>query len=163
MTVLCLPLSDIFEDEALQMVKAQLADRYYLLLLGLGPAFWLAYYIYLPPQPFQWSWPLSDPLRFGVLVVVYPVLEEIVFRGLLLDWLSKQLHQRLGWLTLANVLTSLAFAALHLIHQSLLWSLLIFFPSLVFGFSKERYRSLWAPILLHCWYNLGFLWLFRPT
>ena len=142
------------------MRKPHLPDRYYFFLLGLGPAFWLAAYFYNLPQ-FRWDWPGGDPLRIGMLLVISPVLEEIVFRGLLQEWLSKRFAQRLGCLSLANVLTSLAFAALHLFHQSLLWSALIFFPSLVFGFSKERYQTLWAPIVLHAWYNLGFLWIFQ--
>lgn len=159
--MLCLLTPQSVEDETPQMINAQPPDRYYLILFGLGPAFWLAYYSYNPLQ-FHWDWPWSDPIRFGMQIVIYPVLEEIVFRGLLLEWLSKRFAQRISWFSLANVLTSLAFAALHLINQNLLWSALIFFPSLVFGFSKERYQTLWAPIGLHCWYNLGFLWLFRP-
>lgn len=137
-------------------------DRYFVVLLGLGPIFWLAYYIYAPIRV-DLAWPWSDVDRFGLLVVVFPVLEEIVFRGLLQEWLAKHLQQRLSLISLANIVTSMVFAALHLVHQSALWPLLIFFPSLVFGFSKERYQSLWAPVLLHSWYNLGFVWLFRAA
>ena len=144
------------------MSKAHLPDRTYLSLLGLGPLFWLAYYIYASPT-LQLAWPLSAPLQFGLLVLIYPLLEEIVFRGLVQEGVAGWLPQRFGMLSLANVLTSVAFAALHLVHQSPLWSLGIFFPSLVFGFSKERYQSLWAPIILHGWYNLGFVWLFHPA
>ena len=143
------------------MSNAHLPDRTYFILLGLGPLFWQAYYIYASP-PLLLTWPLSAPLQFGLLVLIYPLLEEIVFRGLVLEGVAGWFPQRFGMLSLANVLTSIAFAALHLVHQSPLWSLAIFFPSLVFGFSKERYQTLWAPIILHCWYNLGFVWLFLP-
>ena len=131
-----------------------------MLLFSLGPLVWLAYYIYVPVS-LQPDWPLDDFVRFGLLVLVFPVLEEIVFRGLILEWLGRFLPQRLGILSLANLLTSLVFAAMHLIYQSFFWSFLIVFPSLIFGLSKERYQTLWAPILLHSWYNLGFVWLFR--
>jgi len=146
----------------LAMSSTRLPDRTYFILLSLGPLFWLAYYIYTHQPPLQLAWPLSAPLRFGLLVFIYPFLEEIVFRGLLQEWLAKRFQQRLGVLSLANVLTSVVFAALHLVHQSPMWALGIFFPSLVFGFSKERYQSLWAPIILHSWYNLGFVWVFHP-
>jgi len=36
----------------------------------------------------------------------------------------------------------------------------VFFPSLVFGYFKDRTGRLTAPILLHIFYNAGFLWLF---
>ena len=143
------------------MHSVRLPDRTYFYLLGLGPLFWLTYYIYTQPV-LQLAWPLSSPLRFGLLVFVYPLLEEIVFRGLLLEGLALRLPQRLGILSLANILTSVVFAALHLINQSPLWALGIFFPSLIFGVSKERYQTLWAPIILHGWYNLGFIWFFHP-
>ncbi len=35
-------------------------------------------------------------------------------------------------------------------------------PSLVFGYFKDKYHSLTAPILLHVFYNAGFFWLFAP-
>ena len=155
-------MDQISVDSNRKAAKASVVDRYFVLLACFGPLFWLTYYIYLPVT-LQLSWPLDDPLRFGLLVAVFPVLEEIVFRGLIQEWLAKHLSQRIGILSLANVVTSLAFAGLHLVHQSLMWSGLIFFPSLIFGFSKERYQTLCAPILLHSWYNLGFVWLFSAV
>jgi len=95
------------------------------------------------------------------MVLVFPVLEEIVFRGLVQelahDYVSKKF---LGPITIANLLTSTLFTALHFVNHSPLWAALVFFPSLVFGFFKERTRGLAAPIILHVFYNAGFLWLF---
>lgn len=133
----------------------------FLILMSLGPLFWLAYYLYIQPH-LQLAWPGREPIRFLLLVLVYPVLEEIVFRGLVLEWLGRHVKVRWGVLSLANVITSVLFVVLHLIHQSLLWSALVFWPSLLFGYAKERYQTLWVPIILHCWFNLGFIWLFRP-
>jgi hypothetical protein len=105
--------------------------------------------------------PAKLPLLL-MTVVVYPILEEIVFRGLLQDGLTRVLPtKQLGGLSLANVLTSLLFVCVHLFMQPWQWALLVLFPSLVFGFSKERYQSLWAPIILHCSYNLGFVLLYK--
>ncbi len=143
------------------MNRRVLPSPTFLALLSLGPLFWLTYYLYVQPR-LQLLWPGREPIRFMLLVLVYPVLEELVFRGLVLEWLGRQVRIRWGVLSLANVMTSLLFAALHLIHQSLLWSALVFWPSLLFGYAKERYQTLWAPIILHGWFNLGFIWLFRP-
>ncbi len=102
------------------------------------------------------------PLMFYICVL-YPVLEELSFRGFLQTWLLERpvmaVH-RLRGLTGANLLVSILFAAAHLISHPPLWSALVFFPSLVFGYFRERHDSVITPILLHSWYNTGFFLLF---
>lgn len=96
-----------------------------------------------------------------MLALLYPVLEEIVFRGLIQEQLHAVLSARtFGALSVANLLTSLLFTGLHFLSHPPLWAALVFFPSLIFGYFKDRHRSLQAPILLHVFYNTGFLWLF---
>lgn len=91
----------------------------------------------------------------------YPVLEEVVFRGLIQELVQQTVSARaFGPLSVANLLTSLLFTGLHFLTHTPLWAALVFFPSLVFGYFKDRHRSLRAPILLHVCYNAGFLWLF---
>lgn len=128
--------------------------------LAAGPLCWLGFFFILQPS-LQLGWPLTAPVMFLLPVLVYPVLEEIVFRGLIQelvhDYLSKS---SLGPATVANLLTSLLFAGLHFVYHPPLWAALVFFPSLVFGFFKDRTGVLTAPILLHVFYNAGFLWLF---
>jgi membrane protease YdiL (CAAX protease family) len=63
-------------------------------------------------------------------------------------------------LTAANVLTSLVFVAAHFFYSHWIWALLVFFPSLVFGYLKERHQSLVSPIIMHAFYNGGYFWLF---
>jgi membrane protease YdiL (CAAX protease family) len=60
----------------------------------------------------------------------------------------------------ANLITSFLFAAAHLLHQSPLWASLVFFPSLIFGWAREKYDSIVPSIVLHSFYNAGFVWLF---
>jgi hypothetical protein len=131
----------------------------YLALLA-GPLAWLVLWG-LYPAPVAWDKPLRHPLWFLQLSVLYPVVEEIVFRGLLQelvqDYLSKA---RLGPLSVANLLTSVLFTAAHFFYHPPLAASLVFFPSLVFGFFKDRTAALTAPILLHAFYNAGYLWLF---
>ena len=132
---------------------------FYLALLA-GPACWLVLYLILQPG-IDWGWPLSNPWRYLLPVLFYPVVEEIVFRGLVQELVHDYVSQRvLGPLSVANLLTSCLFTGLHFLFHMPLWAALVFFPSLVFGFFKDRSGRLTAPILLHVFYNAGFLWLF---
>ena len=109
----------------------------------------------------QWGWPLLTPLVFLLPVLVYPVLEEIVFRGLIQELVHEYLSKAsLGPVSVANLLTSFLFTGVHFFYHPPLWAALVFFPSLVFGFFKDRTQGLMAPIILHVFYNAGFLWLF---
>jgi hypothetical protein len=137
-----------------------LKDPLFGVALAAGPLCWLGLFFILQPS-LQPGWPLAAPVMFLLPVLVYPVLEEIVFRGLIQelvhDYLSKA---SLGPVSIANLLTSILFTGLHFVYHPPLWAALVFFPSLVFGFFKERTGGLTAPILLHVFYNAGFLWLF---
>jgi membrane protease YdiL (CAAX protease family) len=48
----------------------------------LGPLYWLLLVLLEAPE-LQWDKPLAYPWWFLQLVLLYPVLEELVFRGLL--------------------------------------------------------------------------------
>ncbi len=123
-----------------------------------GPVSWcLLYFLNLradaPPPPWE---------VFVKLALIYPILEEIVFRGGLQTLLLERtaLHKKLLGVSGANIVTSLLFAAAHLMHQSVLWASLVFIPSIIFGWARERYDSVLPSILLHAFYNVGFVWLF---
>lgn len=127
-----------------------------------GPVAWLGLYVIQQPA-IQWDWPLIKPWQFLLPVLLYPVVEEIVFRGLIQELLRDTVSRKsLGPVTIANLLTSLLFTALHFIYHAPLWAALVFFPSLVFGFFKDRTHQLIAPIILHVFYNAGYIWLFAP-
>ena len=140
-------------------MNTMIRDWQFYLCLGLGPLAWLILATVYPVREAPGLPPL--PWHQVVLVLlVFPVLEEVVFRGLVLDMVARQFSKRFGPLTLANVLTSLLFVAAHLFHNPPVWALLVFFPSLIFGYLKERHRTLLSPILMHGFYNLGFYLLF---
>ena len=135
-------------------------DPLFWLALAAGPVCWLVLYLLLQPAP-QWDWPLAAPLLYLLPALMYPVLEEVVFRGLIQELVHEHISRKLlGPLSVANLLTSVLFTGLHFIYHPPVWALLVFFPSLVFGFFKERHRGLTAPIVLHIFYNAGFLLLF---
>ena len=100
--------------------------------------------------------------RFLVVALVYPILEEIVFRGLLQGALLKRSwgSRRILGISNANILTSFIFTVLHVVRRAGALSVAVFIPSLVFGHFRERYGNLYVPIALHVFYNAGFVLLF---
>lgn len=137
-------------------------DPLFLAALLAGPVTWLVLYFIQQPVV-QWNWPLVRPWQFLLPVLLYPIVEEIVFRGLIQELVRDTIGRRsLGPVTIANLLTSLLFAGLHFIYHTPLWAALVFFPSLVFGFFKDRTGRLLAPVILHVFYNAGYLWVFSP-
>jgi len=119
------------------------------------------YVVYAPElQP---AWVLAAPAQFFMLAAVQPVLEELVFRGLLQGWLREKggfINAFLG-VGLANVLTSVVFTALHFINHAPWMAASVFFPSLLFGYFRDRYDGWLVPSIgLHCFYNAGYFLLF---
>ena len=110
-----------------------------------GLLFWLVLYFIQQPL-IQWGWPLLQPWQFLLPVVFYPLVEEVVFRGLLQE--------------LVHEYISVVFTAMQFLTHCPLWAVLVLFRSLVFGFFKDRTGRLPAPMLLHVFYNAGFFWLF---
>jgi membrane protease YdiL (CAAX protease family) len=138
-------------------------DTLFYAAIGAALAYWLALFLVTQPQP-DLNWPLREPLAFLYPALLYPVVEELVFRGLLQDLAHRHLKAwRLGPLTHANIMTSVLFTALHFINHPPLWAAAVFVPSLLFGFFKDRSGGLAAPILLHVFYNAGYFWLFVHT
>jgi membrane protease YdiL (CAAX protease family) len=94
-------------------------------------------------------------------VLAYPVVEELLFRGLLQGEALRLTTRngralRVGPVTWANVLVTAAFVALHSWAQPLAWALAVAVPSLVFGHLRERFASVWPAVLVHAVYNAGF-------
>lgn len=132
-------------------------DKHFLLALLAAAPVWLALGLRVGPQMLVpatlWAW--------CSLVLVQPLLEEMVFRGLLqgqaLTLLARQgKPMRAGPVTLANLLVTLAFVALHLVAQPPAWAVAVAIPSLVFGHLRERFSSVWPAVAVHAIYNAGF-------
>lgn len=141
------------------MPTLHLNDRSLWFAFTLGPCVWVILLLVFPRTEFSG---LNLSLMLYICVL-YPVLEELSFRGFLQTWLLERPAMsvvRFRGLTGANLIVSLLFATAHLISHTPLWSMLVFFPSLVFGYFRERHDSVISPILLHSWYNTGFFLLF---
>jgi len=135
-------------------------DPLFFAAIGAALLYWALLFITTQPQPDP-GWPLREPLRFLYPALFYPVIEELVFRGMIQDLAGRHLHAwRIGPLSHANIITSLLFTALHFINHPPLWAAAVFIPSLLFGFFRERSGTLAAPVLLHVFFNSGYFWLF---
>ncbi len=137
-------------------------DWQWWLALAAGPLFW-GLLLFAGQQPSA-ARPLTQPLAYLHLALVMPVVEELVFRGWLQGWLLEQSWgaRRRAGLSHANLMTSALFALAHLINHAPLWALGVYFPSLVFGYFRERHASVTPAILLHVAYNAGYFWWFFP-
>jgi membrane protease YdiL (CAAX protease family) len=95
--------------------------------------------------------------RTVAILLIFPVLEEIVFRGLIQDYLS---NKTTGWdsflgITWANWLTTLLFCVTHLVTRSMLVASLVIVPSLLLGALRDRGFSIKALAAIHLYWNGG--------
>lgn len=129
-----------------------LVDPHFRLALAAGFAFWIA--LLLTGE----SGPALEPAALLSLILLRPVLEELLFRGLLQGWLRKRpaWRQERWGVTRANLAVSAVFTALHFIGHPPLWAVGVLLPSLLFGHFRDRHDSVWPAIALHVFYNAGY-------
>ncbi len=137
------------------------ADKHFLAAVLAAIVFWLGLSVWQPPAP-DIRWPIQQWQVFIQVVLLYPVVEEWLFRGYLQGYLLKRSwgERRYAGLSLANILTSLVFTAAHFLYHPPLAAASVVIPSLIFGYFRDRHGRLLSPILLHAYYNLGYFWLF---
>lgn len=92
------------------------------------------------------------------LVLWQPLVEELLFRGVLQGFLlGTTLGKSQRWgLSVANLVTSLAFVLVHFVNQPAIWAVGVFVPSLLFGLFRDRTGSIWPPLALHVLFNGAF-------
>ncbi len=131
-------------------------DSVFLWLFALGPITWLAMIWFLAFQPLPWHaiWSAA----FLSVALWQPLFEELLFRGIIQGQLLQTMWGRKKWigLSMSNLVGSLLFVSAHLASHSISWSLLVFAPSLCFGFARDRFGSLYPSIALHTFYNTGY-------
>lgn len=103
----------------------------------------------------------SNTLFWVSVILYYPVLEELLFRGALQGALLRWgcwSRRKLAGVSGANLIASLAFVAAHLVYQDPAWAMAVFGPSLIFGFCRDDSESVYYPVILHaCWNGSFFL------
>jgi membrane protease YdiL (CAAX protease family) len=96
--------------------------------------------------------PVGMRVLLALLVVcVAPVVEELVFRGVLLSGLARRMH--VGW---AVLVSAVIFGCVHLPDFRFAWYPVpaLILVGLVAGWLRIRTRSLWPSITLHATNNL---------
>lgn len=97
---------------------------------------------------FSWAQLLS-------LIIWQPLVEEVLFRGVIQRQFAKREWGKHAWLGIssANGVTSALFVAMHMINSPPLFALTVFAPSLVFGYFRDRCNSVYPCIVIHSAYN----------
>lgn len=97
-------------------------------------------------------YPVLFSLTIGSVIFIAPVVEEILFRGLLQSWMATKVGTPMG-----IVLTSLIFSLFHCASSQGMANVILmsslFVLSCFLGFVYVRQRSLWASIGLHVTFN----------
>jgi hypothetical protein len=130
-------------------------DPVFWVLVGAGPLVVFGITITIPDLVVT---PLDNLIPALLVLLIYPSLEEIVFRGVIMDSLARTpvRNLKIGWLSFANLISAALFSLSHLWGHTLGWALAVFIPGLVFGIAKERWGSLRFPIFFHSFYNACF-------
>ena len=143
------------------MLQQLSRDKTYLVVINAAPIFWFSLYsagtaISGP------GWLRENILIFLQLILLYPVVEELVFRGLLQERLWQTPLGRLSvyCISMPNIITSIIFTGFHFLVHPPAWALSVILPSLIFGFFRDRYQHVLPAILLHVFYNTGYFVLF---
>ncbi len=110
----------------------------------------------------NWPWEalprkrgLWTVLNMGASGLAAAIIEETFFRGWLQPVLERHFHP-----FAAIVITNLVFAPIHLIVAPYWISLCTFFPGLIMGWLKYRYKNLFPPALFHFIGNIWSIWFF---
>ena len=135
-----------------------IGDRLFIAAILIAAAVWgVLWFTLLPGYTLEGR---SIALIVFTGIIWSPILEEILFRGVVQGFLLKKTwgSTKFFFLSKANWLSSLLFVLAHLWYQPVIWAIMVFAPSLVFGFFRDRYNNTYPCILLHAIYNGGFIW-----
>jgi membrane protease YdiL (CAAX protease family) len=134
-------------------------DGWFVAALLAGVMFWGLLWLSTPVLPLTGRQVLA--WRFFFLALWQPGWEELLFRGVLQGYVRQYAWGRRGWygLTGANVLVSVLFVLGHFVTHPPWWALAVLGPSLLFGWMRDHYGTVYPAMVLHAWYNAGYFWL----
>ena len=142
---------------AKELYKLVCKDKYYWFALSAAMVIWITF-AFISQKSLSFEFSGHNTQKIFLIVLLYPLIEEIVFRGLIQSYLQVKIRQSsVRVISHANINTSILFVTLHIFYQPMIWALIVFIPSIVFGYFKEKYNSLLPSIFLHSYYNAGFI------
>jgi len=150
-------LKGMLADVGLAGYRPFYHDRQFMLALLAGMVVWLVFWRAFPGLLPAISLKANISL-FLSLVLLQPVLEELLFRGVVQGQFRLRTWgmEKCWGMTQANLLTSVLFVLAHAFYHSPLWAIAVFVPSLVFGYFRDRFGSIYSSLALHVYYNMGF-------
>lgn len=128
-------------------------DGRFIAALTLGALFCLIWRAWFTNIPIGHA-PIATAVLFS-LVIWQPFMEEVLFRGIIQGYLLKTPlgTKKVVGISTANFGATALFSAGHFISHSPEWAVAVIFPSLIFGYFRERHRSAFPAIALHIAYN----------
>lgn len=144
---------DVWSELGLRTDWRWLGDGHFALALLAGVLFW--------GGMIALGIPMTGSTAFLTLlsvIVLQPVLEELLFRGILQGQLTRFIWGKRAWggISLANVVVTVVFVALHFFTHPPLWAFGVLIPSLLFGYFRDRHDSVYPAMALHVFYNAGY-------
>ena len=70
-------------------------DQQFQLAILVAPIYWLGLWVATRPE-IHLLWPLEKPWVFLSIALLYPVMEEVIFRGLVQDGLHKYMKWKIS-------------------------------------------------------------------
>jgi membrane protease YdiL (CAAX protease family) len=103
-------------------------------------------------RPWQQAPLLASALRVLAVCVLGPLVEELLFRGIIFSWLRERMN-----VGLTIGATALGWSLLH--YDYAWWVIaIIFVDGLILGLARWRTGSVFAPAVMHMLYNLYAIW-----
>ncbi len=97
-------------------------------------------------------------MHFIIFLLFVSFSEELFFRGFLMPLLSSFIKGNSWFFSYSNIVVSIVFSMSHIFLHNIFWSALVFFPSLIYGYFREKYESILPPVVLHFVYNLVYFY-----
>lgn len=146
-------MPDLLSELGLRTDWRWLRDGQFALALLAGVLFWVGL--------IALGIPTVGPTAFltlASLIVLQPVLEELLFRGIVQGQLARFVWGRRAWggISVANIVVTVVFVALHFLTHPPLWAFGVLLPSLLFGYFRDRHNSVYPAMALHVFYNAGY-------
>jgi membrane protease YdiL (CAAX protease family) len=103
-------------------------------------------------RPWREAPPIASALRIVAVCLLGPTVEELLFRGLIFSWL----RERVGIPETIGI-TAVSWG---LLHYNFAWWIIfiIAVAGVIHGIARWRTGSVFAPIAMHCAYNLYAIW-----
>jgi len=127
-------------------ISSKCVFTYFSVLLPIVALF-LLYKLKLPFLNYQ----ITGNILF--LITISPILEELVFRGLLQEAIYNKTKNYIFTVILVNI----AFMSLHYpVNNNIVYLFAVFICGIIFSVVKIYHKRIIYPIILHMYYNLCF-------